>query len=46
EIVSANQSEKTYMATLVASTKYYWKVVVKDGKGGQTMGQVWSFTTD
>lgn len=45
-IVSANQSTKIYSATLAASTKYYWKVVVKDGKGGQTIGQVWSFTTD
>ncbi|MDP3312816.1 hypothetical protein [Lutibacter sp.] len=32
--------------TLTASTKYYWKVVVKDTKGGQTTGQVWSFTKD
>ena len=28
------------------STDYYWKVVVKDGKGGITTGQVWSFKTD
>jgi len=32
--------------TLAASTPYYWKVVVNDGQGGQTIGQVWSFTTD
>ncbi len=31
---------------LTASTTYYWKVVVKDGQGGQTNGQVWSFSTD
>ncbi|MDP3358161.1 MAG: SusE domain-containing protein [Lutibacter sp.] len=41
-----NQSTKTYTTQLAASTKYYWKVTVKDGKGGQTIGQVWSFTTD
>jgi len=29
-----------------ATTTYYWKVVVNDGQGGQTIGQVWSFTTD
>ncbi|MDO9038015.1 MAG: hypothetical protein Q7U59_06685 [Lutibacter sp.] len=45
-IVSANQSEKTYSASLLASKTYYWKVTVKDNKGGQTVGQVWSFTTD
>jgi hypothetical protein len=44
--VSASQTAKTYSAALVASTKYYWKVVVKDNKGGQTIGQIWSFTTD
>lgn len=31
---------------LAASTNYYWKVVVKDGQGGQTNGQVWDFKTD
>ena len=45
-IVSPNQSASTLTKTVAASTKYYWKVVVKDGKGGQTIGQVWSFTTD
>jgi len=45
-ITSANQSASTITKTVSASTTYYWKVVVKDGKGGQTIGQVWSFTTD
>jgi hypothetical protein len=45
-ITSANQSASTLTKTVSASTTYYWKVVVKDGKGGQTIGQVWSFTTD
>ena len=45
-VTSANQSASTLIKTVAASTKYYWKVVVKDGKGGQTVGQVWSFTTD
>ncbi len=44
--VATSQTDKTYNATLAASTTYYWKVVVNDGKGGQTVGQVWSFTTD
>ena len=25
---------------------YYWKVIVKDDKGGKTAGQVWDFKTD
>jgi hypothetical protein len=41
-----NQSANSLNRTVAASTKYYWKVTVKDGKGGQTVGQVWSFTTD
>jgi hypothetical protein len=45
-IVSSNQSANSLNRTVIASTKYYWKVTVKDGKGGQTVGQVWSFTTD
>ena len=32
--------------TLSTSTTYYWKIVVIDGKGGQTIGQIWNFTTD
>ena len=45
-IVSANQSASSLSRTVAASTKYYWKVTVKDNKGGLTIGQVWSFTTD
>jgi hypothetical protein len=44
--VSDNQTETTYDVTgLTASTTYYYKVVVKDGNGGITIGQIWSFTT-
>ena len=45
-IKSENQSETTLQVELTSSTNYYWKVVVKDDKGGQTFGQVWSFKTD
>lgn len=31
---------------LTASKDYYWKVVVKDDKGGAAIGQVWNFKTD
>ena len=44
--VSENQSNTTYAASnLTAETTYYFKIVVKDGKGGVTIGQVWSFKT-
>ena len=32
--------------SLQVATNYYWKVVVKDNKGGETIGQVWSFKTN
>lgn len=34
------------LENLVSSTNYYWNVLVKDGKGGETIGQVWNFKTD
>ncbi|TNJ44974.1 fibronectin type III domain-containing protein [Tamlana fucoidanivorans] len=44
--VSEGQSATTYDATgLTAASTYYFKIVVKDGNGGVTIGQVWSFTT-
>ncbi|RED47848.1 fibronectin type III domain-containing protein [Seonamhaeicola aphaedonensis] len=44
--VSEGQSGTSYDATgLSAASTYYFKVVVKDGNGGATIGQVWSFTT-
>lgn len=41
-----NIAAQTLNVTLAASTNYYWKVVVKDNQGGQTIGQVWNFVTD
>ena len=32
--------------SLQATTNYYWKVVVKDNKGGETIGQIWNFKTN
>jgi len=44
--VSENQTTKTFNVSLESSKGYYWKVVVKDGQGGVTIGQIWNFTTD
>lgn len=42
--VASDLSVASYTASsLISSTKYYWKVVVKDGKGGNTIGPVWDF---
>lgn len=46
EIISQNQSAKSLNVNVTASTTYFWKVVVKDDKGGQTFGQIWSFKTN
>lgn len=41
--VAADLTLKTFDVTIPNSGNYYWKVVVKDGKGGTTVGQVWNF---
>jgi hypothetical protein len=41
-----NISANSLTVSVNASTNYYWKVVVKDNKGGQTIGQIWNFVTD
>lgn len=46
-MISADQSESTFPTpTLNPITDYYWKIVVKDNHGGQTIGQIWNFKTD
>lgn len=44
-IISTNNATNTFDVIVVASTEYYWKIVVKDGKGGETIGQTWKFKT-
>ncbi len=45
--VGSSVSETTLnVNTLEPSKIYYWKVVVKDDKSGETIGQVWSFKTN
>ena len=44
--VSENQTTKTFDVALESSKDYYWKVVVKDDKGGTTIGPIWGFKTD
>lgn len=44
--VSENTSSTSFDVTLETSKEYFWKVVVKDNKGGETVGQVWKFKTN
>lgn len=32
--------------SFISNTIYYWKVVAKDNKGGETIGQVWKFKSN
>ena len=42
----SNITENTLSVNISGTSNYYWKVVVKDDKGGQTIGQIWDFKTD
>lgn len=41
-----NTTSTSLNVTVEATKQYYWKVVVKDNKGGETVGQVWKFKTN
>lgn len=44
--IVTSHSSKTYTKTgLLPNTTYYWRIDVKDGKGGKSTGQLWSFKT-
>ncbi|WP_431243662.1 hypothetical protein ACQ9BO_03600 [Flavobacterium sp. P21] len=44
--ISENKASNTIDVTVEPAKQYFWKVVVKDGKGGETVGQVWKFKTN
>jgi hypothetical protein len=44
--VSEKTSSKSFDVTLEASKEYFWKIIVRDNKGGETVGQVWKFKTN
>lgn len=44
--VSDNIALVSTNVTIEPTKQYYWKVVVKDNKGGETIGQVWKFKTN
>ncbi|HSD08634.1 hypothetical protein [Flavobacterium sp.] len=46
EKAAENITAKTLDVPLVSAKEYFWRVVVKDNKGGETVGQVWKFKTN
>ena len=47
ELVSASQPSQIYdPGTLLNATKYYWRVVVSDGRVSNSRSDIWSFTTE
>jgi hypothetical protein len=44
--VMENKTNTSFEVSTVGLKRYYWKVVVKDNKGGETSGQIWSFRTN
>jgi hypothetical protein len=46
EKVGVNQENPNLSVNVTASKEYFWKVVVKDDKGGETNGQIWRFRTN
>lgn len=44
--VGDNQTAKLLEVDLISSNNYYWRVIVKDNNGGESIGQVWNFKTD
>lgn len=45
-LVSENQITITFDVSTSASTKYYWKIVARDNKKGESISQIWNFKTN
>ena len=41
--IGNNVAARTITANVEPTKQYFWRVVVKDNKGGETVGQVWKF---
>jgi len=44
--IGDNVSATTTTVTLEPTKQYFWRVVVKDNKGGETTGQIWKFKSN
>jgi hypothetical protein len=46
EKISENSTTNTVDVTMEPAKEYFWKVIVKDNNGGETIGQIWKFKTN
>ncbi|MBF7092032.1 SusE domain-containing protein [Flavobacterium sp. ALJ2] len=44
--IAKNKTANALDVTLEPAKEYFWRVIVKDNKGGETVGQVWKFKTN
>jgi hypothetical protein len=44
--IADNTAAKTKDIIVEPAKEYFWRVVVKDNKGGETVGQIWKFKTN
>jgi SusE outer membrane protein len=44
--ISSNLETATLTVPVTGAKEYFWKVIVKDDKGGSTVGQIWRFRTN
>ncbi|WP_374174585.1 hypothetical protein [Flavobacterium tructae] len=44
--VAENTTAASFDVTLTPAKEYFWKVIVKDNKGGEAIGKVWKFKTN
>ena len=44
--IKNNNTSNSFDVTLEPTKEYFWKIVVKDNKGGETTGQIWKFKTN
>lgn len=44
--IGNNLNEKSLQVHLSANATYFWKVIMKDNNGGESIGSTWSFKTE
>ncbi|SIT11584.1 hypothetical protein SAMN05421766_11117 [Zobellia uliginosa] len=44
--IGSNESKSSIEVNVLPASTYFWRVRVKDGKGGEAIGHVWSFASN